>query len=118
MSGCDGAISIKESAAGIRTLRLLLAKLHADSVDNEHVINRTQIAGICVINKHACAGFDRSLDDLARFVQNAAVSIHDVTRSAVRVVFSNNERSDGLITGSRSFLSRHFDDRPGHRYWF
>jgi hypothetical protein len=33
------------------------------SVQDDHVINHTQIAGAYVINKHASARFDRGLDD-------------------------------------------------------
>ena len=33
------------------------------SVQDDHVINRTQIASAYVINKHASARFDRGLDD-------------------------------------------------------
>jgi hypothetical protein len=67
---------------------------------DDHVIDRTQIARVYVINTDASPGFDCGLDDFARFVHNATGTVENVTARTVRGGLANNERFDRLITGS------------------
>ncbi len=63
-----------------------------DSVYNDHVINHTQIACVCVVDTHASARFDRGLDYLTPLVQNMARSVENVTARAIRSVLADDER--------------------------
>ena len=82
------------------------------------MINHAQVAGVCIINAHASARFDRGLDDFPRLVHDVTGSVENITIRAFRVLLANDKRSERLITGSRSFLGRHFDDSPCYCYWF
>jgi hypothetical protein len=76
-----------------RTCGLLLGDTRgrADSVYNDHVINHTQIARVCVVDPHASARFDRGLDYLTPLVQNVARSVEDITARAIRFVLADDE---------------------------
>ena len=63
MSHGAASVRAKKSRRIQRTLRPLLLMFYLRSVQDDHVINHTQIASAYVINKHASARFDRGLDD-------------------------------------------------------
>jgi hypothetical protein len=75
------------------------------------VINHTQIAHVCVINTHSSARFNRGLDDFAQLVHNVTRSVENITARIIRAIRANDQRFNGLITGSRAFLNRRWDDR-------
>ena len=68
-----------------RTVRLLLVLFDAatNSVQNDYVINHTQIAHVCVINTHASTGFDPGFDDFARLVHNVTRAFENI---AARII--------------------------------
>ena len=99
-------------------LLLVILPCRVGSPFNDYVINHTRMACVYVINTHARAGFDRSLDDSARLVHNVTCPVENITARIIRPVLANNERFYRLITGGRAFLSRRSDDRSRYRYCF
>src|SRR5206468_2788761 len=73
---------------------------------------------VCVVNTHSSARFDPGLDDFAQLVHNVTRPVENITARFVRVILTNDERFGGLITGSRAFLNRRWDDRSRYRYLF
>src|SRR5262245_32356730 len=91
-----------------------LSSSACDSVHNDHVVNHTQVAHICVINAHASAGFDRCLDDFPSLVHNVTTPVENVTARITRIVLPNNERFVRLITSSSAFRNHRSDHRSGY----
>ena len=89
-----------------------------NSVQNDYVINHTQIAHICVIDTHSATRFNPGLDDFAQLVHNVTRSVENITARIVRVILANDERFGGLLIGNRALLNRRRDDRSRYRYWF
>src|SRR6478672_4629394 len=67
---------------------------------------------------HPSAGFDRGLDHFALLVEDVTAPVKDVGARSIGTILANNESLDRLVIGRRAFLSCHFDDRSGHRYFF
>src|SRR5215831_10297100 len=105
-------------ARGNPAARIVIPRRRVDSVYNNHVINHTQIAHICVVNAHARAGFDRCLDDVPCLVHNVTTPVENITARIIGTILPNNERFARLKARSRAFFSRRFDDRSGYLYWF
>ena len=89
-----------------------------DLVHNDHVINHTQIAHICVIDAHARAGFDPCLNDISCLVHNVSAPVENITARVIRVILPNNECFARLITGSCAFRNHRSDDRSGYLHRF
>ena len=64
------------------------------------------------------AGFDRGLDDFALLVHDVTGPVKDVAAGCIETIFANNKCLGRLVIGRRAVLTCHFDDRPGHRYFF
>ena len=58
-----GSVAAKRSRRISKNPAAFISIFYLRSVQDDHVINRTQIASAYVINKHASARFDRGLDD-------------------------------------------------------
>src|SRR4029077_12562776 len=67
---------------------------------------------------HPSAGFDRGLDHFAVLIDDVTAPVKDVGARTIGTILANNESLDRLVIGRRAFLTCHFDDRPGHRYFF
>src|SRR5580765_4995694 len=89
-----------------------------NSVQNDYVINHTQIAHVCVIDTHSAARFNPGLDDFAQLVHNVTRPVENITARIVRVILANDERFGGLIISGRAVLKRLWDDRSRYRYCF
>jgi len=63
MSSHGAGSAAAKKPQGSKNPAVFISILCLRSVQDDHVINRTQIASAYVINKHASARFDRGLDD-------------------------------------------------------
>src|SRR5512132_160923 len=67
---------------------------------------------------HPSAGFDRSLDHFALLVDDVTAPVKDVGARSIGTILANNKCLNRLVIGRRAFLTCHFDDGSGHRYFF
>src|SRR5580765_8447926 len=67
---------------------------------------------------HPSAWFDGGLDDFALLVDDVTPPVKDVGARSIGTILANNESLDRLVIGRRAFLTCHFDDGSGHRYFF